>query len=288
MTLDDALRYGAKKIGKRDAKLLLSHITGYSTSGIMLHCLREITDSDFAAYDSCLERRRTGEPLQYIMGQWDFMGLTLRTDKRALIPRPETELLVDAAQPLFADYMHSNQHARLEASEKKSPLRVLDVCTGSGCIALAIARLTDGLTEITAVDISDEALSLAKENAEKLGLAGQINFIKSDMLDAVSGEFDVIISNPPYILSGEMASLSPTVRDYEPHLALDGGADGLDFYRRLIPQSFKALRAGGALFLEIGPVAVLELMADAGFENINMMRDYAELERIVYGVKPNV
>jgi release factor glutamine methyltransferase len=203
------------------------------------------------------------------------MGLPFITDRRALIPRPETELLVEEAFAFIK---------RICGGEKI--VRVLDVCTGSGCIAIAIACLTDEFVHITATDISPDALSLARENAEKNFLSPErINFIETNLLDGIDGEFDVIISNPPYILSGDMAALAPTVRDYEPHLALDGGADGLDFYRRLIPQSKNALCKGGALFLEIGPPETMDLMFEAGFENINLIRDYAELERILTGEK---
>ncbi|MCL2577730.1 MAG: peptide chain release factor N(5)-glutamine methyltransferase [Defluviitaleaceae bacterium] len=277
-TIGNALIYGAKLIGNREAKLLLSHATGYSMSGVVLHTHKAISDDEYNLYLSYIRRRQAGEPVQYIIGQWEFMGLPFISDKRALIPRPETELLVEQAFAFIK-----------KISGGENIIRVLDVCTGSGCIAISIARLTDKYVEITATDISPDALSLARENTEKNFLEPErIKFIETDLLDGVSGDFDVIISNPPYVLSSEMENLSQTIRDHEPHLALDGGADGLDIYRRLIPQSKNALRPGGALFLEIGPVGVMDLMADAGFENINLLHDYAELERIVTGVKKNV
>lgn len=273
MTIHDALLGGAEKIGQRDAKLFLSHITGYGEGGLHIKAFDSLCDDECELFFSFVQRRETGEPLQYIIGQWEFMGLPLFTDPRALIPRPETELLVEEALAFIA----------AKIADKKNPARVLDLCTGSGCIAIAIACLSDA--KITAADISDDALSLAKKNACKLKITNeQIIFVKSDLLDDICGEFDVIISNPPYILSGDMKTLSPTVRDHEPSLALDGGVDGLDFYRRLIPQAKKALCKGGALFLEIGPVAVTDLMANAGFEKINLQRDYAEIPRIVSGI----
>lgn len=224
--------------------------------------------------ESFLERREKKEPLQYIIGRWDFMGLELTCDKRALIPRPETELLVEDALAIIAGL--------------SPPVRVLDVCTGSGCIALAIAVLAGENAEITATDICPRALDLARENAKKLGFVPErVSFVQNDLLknfeNIHESEFDVIISNPPYILSGDMAALPLSVRGHEPHKALNGGIDGLDFYRRLIPQAKKALREGGALLMEIGPMAVLDLMAEAGFTNINLRRDYAELPRIVSG-----
>ena len=278
MTAEKALSHGVERVGRRDAWLLLSHITGYSVGDLHLNFENELGDYEYNLYFSFLERRLTGEPLQYIIGQWDFMGLTFFTDKRALIPRQETELLVEEAMKFIKEVSHGEEK-----------IRILDICTGSGCIALSLACMLGESIEITAVDISVEALSLAKENAEKSGISTErVNFIESDLLDNVSGEFDVIISNPPYILSGDMAELSPTVRDHEPRLALDGGVDGLDIYRRLIPQSKNALCKGGALFLEIGPASVMDLMADAGFENKKLLRDYANLERIITGVKKNV
>ena len=271
MTIGDALSEGFTAVGQRDARLFMSHVTGFSISGLYFNTLKELYNEKYELYISFLERRCKGEPLQYIIGQWDFMGLTLFTDKRALIPRPETELLVEEAFHYIS-------------SCEKPTLRILDLCTGSGCIAVSVACLTDSRVSVTAVDISADALALAKENASKFGLSEErITFVQSDLLENVTGEFDIIISNPPYILNGEMENLSPTVRDYEPHLALDGGADGLDIYRRLIPQCKVALSEGGVLFLEIGPVAVMDLMISEGFKNVSLLRDYAELERIVSG-----
>ncbi|MDR0273171.1 MAG: peptide chain release factor N(5)-glutamine methyltransferase [Clostridiales bacterium] len=264
MTIGEALRHGIETVGRRDAGLLLSFVTG--TNELFLQTEKEINPEKYFSY---IKRLQAGEPLQYIIGQWEFMGLTFITDKRALIPRPETELLVEKV---------------LEFLKNKKNAHVSDVCTGSGCIAISIARLAECETEIVAVDISDDALSLAKENAKKLNAANLI-FIKSCLFENICGKFDVIVSNPPYVLSEEIPKLLPNVRDYEPRLALDGGADGLDFYRRIIPQSKKHLKPGGALFLEIGPVSVINLMKEAGFKNIVLTRDYAGIERIVKGEK---
>ena len=262
-TIGEALKYAADLVGSRDAMLLLRHVTGESSAYVLLHENKPLPNP--AIFEACVKRRQTGEPLQYIIGQWDFMGKTMRTDSRALIPRPETELLVEEALKFL-----------------KPGMAVLDLCTGSGCIAAAIAGA--GAFHVTAVDISTHALALARENGQGLG----IHFLQSDLFDAVNGLFDVIISNPPYITGEEMRCLPPTVRDYEPHLALYGGEDGMDIYRRLIPQSLQHLKPGGALFLEIGPAAVKDTMAASGFKNVCMMQDYAGLNRIVYGVKENV
>jgi release factor glutamine methyltransferase len=282
MTIEKALRYGVERVGPRDARLFLSHIFGCRASELHLHTENTLDDFDISLYFSFLERRLADEPLQYIIGQWDFFGLTFFTDKRALIPRQETELLVERAMEFIK-------------SRNEKNFRVLDVCTGSGCIALAIANeaakiICDTNFEIFAADISDDALALAKKNAEHLAKQEEISrvkFVQSDLLGAFENSsenfFDLIISNPPYILSGEMSTLPPDVRNHEPHLALNGGTDGLDFYRRLIPQSKNALREGGALFLEIGPPSVTDLMHAAGFKNVNLFNDYAGIERIVSG-----
>jgi len=294
MTIYDALLYGKETVGTRDAKLFLSHITGYSVNGLVLKPMDKLTETDVNEFRSFVARRQTGEPLQYIIGAWEFMGLPMLCDKRALIPRPETELLVEDVLEFL----------KQSGGEK---VRVLDVCTGTGCIALAVAALTDAQVEVVAVDICENALALAKENAANLGLSHCVEFVQSDLLAALySGDdfghtehsansvelpkfpaekkFHIIISNPPYIPTAEMHTLSPTVRDHEPHRALHGGTDGLDFYRRLIPQCKNALHDNGALFLEIGPMGVLGIMKGAGFAEINLRRDYAELPRIVRGM----
>jgi len=290
MTIAEALDIGTSKIGRRDAMLLLSHITDKPNGHIMLHEGDGLNVAAEKSYLDFLARRQTGEPLQYIIGNWEFMGQTLKTDHRALIPRPETELLVEEAFYFIRSC--------------PPPINVLDLCTGSGCIAIAIASMAvaEGIdVEMTAVDKSGEALKLAKENAKSLGL--KINYIESDLfsaLEAAYGEgradfirtkansdslaFDIIISNPPYIPTAEIQTLDPVVRDHEPHMALDGGTDGMDFYRKIIPQSQKLLRQGGALCLEIGPAAVESIMIDAGYKDVKLINDYANLPRILRGI----
>jgi len=259
-TFGEALHYGTQRIGRRDAMLLLSHLSAQPSSYIMLHEGKVF--AQFEQYKKFVASRQQGQPLQYIIGQWDFMGHTFKTDKRALIPRPETELLVEEV-------------IKFGVAGKN----ILDLCTGSGCIAIAIKKAVP--CNVTAVDICDNALALAMENSNGL----DINFIKSDLFANIDGMFDIIVSNPPYITTAEMATLEPTVSDYEPHLALHGGLDGLDIYRHLVPQSYERLHPGGALFLEIGPPAVLDIVQDAGFKDTKLLKDYAGLDRIVYGVK---
>jgi len=268
MTIGECLKHGSNMIGQRDTMLLLCHITEKTSAYVMLNEDVRLEEAEKAKFLSYVNRCKQGEPLQYIISQWDFMGQTLRTDNRALIPRPETELLVEEALKFL-------QHREFAGQ----PIKVLDLCTGSGCIAVAVAKAGDYC--VTAADISQDTLSLAKEN----GLGLDINFVQSDLFSEIEGIFDAIISNPPYITSKEMANLSSTVLNYEPHLALRGGDDGMDIYRKLIPQSLKFLKPGGALFLEIGPAAVKNIMTDAGFEDVCLKNDYAGLPRIVYGKK---
>ena len=258
MRIDECLQYGTTLVGQRDATLLLCHVTGQNSAYILLHGDKPLQNSEqFLAY---INRRKQGEPLQYILGQWDFMGRTFKTDSRALIPRPETELLVEETLRFCT-----------------AGFNVLDLCTGSGCIAASIAAA--GNYNVTAADISADALSLALENGAGLN----INFVQSNLFSNINGIFDIIVSNPPYISACELDSLSPTVLNYEPHLALYGGGDGMDIYRRLIPESLKFLKPGGMLLLEIGPEAVYDIMSSSGFKNVQLKKDYAGLPRIVFG-----
>jgi release factor glutamine methyltransferase len=268
MTFNQALQLW----DRQEALRLLSHVTGYTTTEIILNAENELTEP--SRYMELIEKRKNHVPLQYIIGQWEFMGLCFNTDKRALIPRPETEILAETV---------------IKAIHGKSK-KVLDLCTGSGCLAVTIAKLAD-VKDIVAVDINDGALSLAKENAELHDIANKINFITSDLFNSLENEiFDIIVSNPPYIPATEIMGLQPEVRDYEPHLALNGGTDGLDFYRRLIPDSFKYLNPGGFLFLETGTAwqEVLHIITQTGFKNIEKTPDYSGFIRVLKGEKPNV
>ena len=277
MTFAQAIEIGREKIGQRDAMLLLSHVTNQTSGYIMLHEDASLDVAAKASYMNGLARRQAGEPLQHIIGSWDFMGQVIKTDHRALIPRPETERLVEETFSFICGC--------------KSPVHVIDLCTGSGCIAVALVCLaaTEGIDlEIFAVDKSTDALELAKENAKHLGYDKKIKFIESDLFEAMHDflSFDIIVSNPPYIPTAEIPTLEPVVRDYDPRMALDGGIDGMDFYRRIIPQSIEFLRPGGALFLEIGPTAVDGILSAVGFEDVQLINDYAGLPRILRGLKP--
>ena len=207
--------------------------------------------------DALIERRLGGEPLQYVLGEWSFYGLPMRVDRRALIPRPDTELLVEAALSL----LHGGE-------------RVLDLCCGSGCIGIAIAKHRE--IRLVSSDISADALALTSENAAQNGVSTET--VKSDLFDRIEGTFDLIVTNPPYLNGAEMDALDDALR-FEPRLALDGGVDGLDFYRRIASSYQRYLKTGGTLLLEIGYTqgdAVAAL-----FDGATVRRDYGGRPRMV-------
>lgn len=221
-----------------------------------------------------LRRVADGEPVQYVLGRWEFRDLTLKVDRRALIPRPETEQLVDLVL------------ASRQISQTPKPL-VVDVGTGSGCIILSLARaLRDGV--FVGLDVSVEALALARENATLTGLAERVLFAESEGC----GEFDpasvdVLVSNPPYIPSQTVDGLERHIRDHEPRLALDGGPDGLRVYRALLLDAVMVLKAGGGVFFEIGDdqgPALRELLDAHGFSEVTIHKDYAGRDRFATGV----
>lgn len=230
----------------------------------------------FRSFEEAVQRLATGEPLQYVLGDVDFMDLILKTDPRALIPRPETERLVETVldcRPLW----------------DRGPSPVLaDVGTGTGCIALALASKRQAARYL-ALDISRPALDLARENAIRLGLASRIEFVEGDLLEGVpAASLDAVVSNTPYVPTAQWETLTRSIREFEPRTALDGGPDGLAVIRRLLPQTFTTLAAEGIVFLEIGDgqaAAVQSLMAEGGFTNIQARPDLSGRERVVFGAK---
>lgn len=214
-------------------------------------------------------RLAAGEPVQYVIGEWDFRRLTLKCDRRALIPRPETEELVTRV---------------LEWMKTRENPCVVDVGTGTGAIVLSLAKEYAGDAVLLGTDISEDAINLATENAAKTGLSERVRFVVMDGLDEFDepGLFDAIVSNPPYIETATCATLDRRVRDFEPRLALDGGQSGLDFYDRYLADALNLLKPNGAVFFEIGEnqgVAVAELMKSYGFSDIRIEKDYAGHDR---------
>ena len=220
-----------------------------------------------------MRRLVSGEPLQYVLGEWDFRTLTLKCDRRALIPRPETEELVTRV----LDWL------KAKARPDSKPF-IVDVGTGTGAIILSLAKEYRGDAVFLGTDVSEEAIALAKENAAATGLADRVRFAVADGLDDFDEPqcLDVIVSNPPYIESAVCGTLDPRVRDFEPRLALDGGANGLDFYDRYLADAFNLLRPGGAVFFEIGEKqgeALRGMMSEYGFSDIRIEKDFAGHDR---------
>ena len=271
LTVREALGRGADQLAATpllresavaDAALLLMHLLGVERAALRAHPERVMGREELAAYQRLIERRLLFEPMQYILGEQEFYGLALKVSRAVLIPRPETELLVEAVL------------ARAAAGA-----RVVDVGTGSGAIAIALAVHLAG-AEVWAVDVSAEALGVAVANAEAHGVS--VKFVESDLLAGVAGEFDVVVSNPPYVCAGE--GLHPQVGEWEPGGALFAGEDGLDVYRRLVPEAWGRLKLGGWLALEIGfgqGEALREMMA--GWSGVEVLRDLAGVERVVVG-----
>lgn len=235
-----------------------------------LLCREEEADmEEEEGYRELIGRRAKRIPLQQITGEQEFMGFPFLVNEHVLIPRQDTETLVEEA---------------MEKSEKGD--RVLDMCTGSGCILLSLLKLVPGLSG-TGADISQEALKVAVENGKRLQT--EASFLESDLFEKVEGVFDLIVSNPPYIASDEIGTLMEEVRDHEPIGALDGSADGLAFYRRLVQEGKDHLKSGGWMLFEIGCTqaeAVMELLKKGGFQEIYVKKDLAGLDRVVGGRKP--
>jgi release factor glutamine methyltransferase len=290
MTLEESLAKGAAQLfqgphGERarpDAETLLLHVLGKNKTWRMAHAEEEISVGQADRYDKLLERRRRGEPIQYITGETEFYGLPLHVTRDVLIPRPETELVVEKVLEFVGAPSFPRSLRKVWETECAFPPRIVDVGTGSGAIAIALAhRLT--ATEVTAIDCSAAALAIACENAvcnDKV----RIRFLEGDLLAPVADEqFDIVVSNPPYVPESDRASLAVEVRDYEPAQALFAGSDGLGVYRRLIPQAFAALAPGGFAVFEIGygqEACIRALLADAGFVQIAFAADLQGIARV--------
>jgi release factor glutamine methyltransferase len=258
---------------RRDTETLLLHALKTNVPDANLAWLIAHEDEPLAAdaagpFCDLIERRLAGEPIQYITGEAEFYGLPFHVNRDVLIPRPETEHLVEKVMALAAEFVRP---------------KIVDVGTGSGAIAVALAHALP-FAVITATDISADALAVAKANAARNGVADRVRFFKGDLLEAVAGEhFDIVISNPPYVPESDHATLDVEVRDYEPAQALFAGEDGLQIYRRLIPAAFGALVPGGFLALEIGygqRAGIEALLVREGFAGIEFIPDLQGIARV--------
>lgn len=273
MTLREAWNLGKKRLtaaevpdADLDAWYLLEWCTGVSRSHYLAYPDEIISHDQEEQYWASLVKRERRIPLQQITGEQEFMGLSFYVNEHVLIPRQDTEILVEETAKFLRDGM-----------------QFLDLCTGSGCILLSLLHLKPGV-EGTGVDLSPEALKVAEKNRERLGAKAAL--IQSDLFDKIEGAFDVIVSNPPYIKRAEIETLMDEVRLHEPYMALDGHEDGLYFYRKIAEEAPKYLRAGGGLFLEIGcdqGACVAELLRQQGFADVKVVKDLAGLDRVVEG-----
>lgn len=274
-----------------DARLLLEYVCGTERNDMLLHGDREVTEEDTKHYRQMLSKRADHVPLQYLTKQQEFMGLSFYVDENVLIPRQDTEILVETIM-----------------KDGYDGKRILEIGTGSGCIILSLLKYGNGCHG-TATDISEKALETAKKNAARLGL--DVEMLRTDLAADIiaagdtaadvtatsgiaingiaingKGVFDIIVSNPPYIASGVIPTLMPEVRDHEPVLALDGGADGLEYYRRILQETKELLAPGGKYYFEIGydqGGAVKALLEEQGCGDVRIVKDYAGLDRVISG-----
>ena len=251
---------------KLDARLLLEELCGTDRNDLLVHGDRPVTEQQEKSYVNQIELRSRHIPLQHIMGYQEFMGLRFKVTPDVLIPRQDTETLVEEVLKNLHDGM-----------------RILDLCTGSGCILLSLLRYSNDCVGVGA-DLSKKALAVAEENAGALELMAE--FVQGDLFEPVTGKFEIIVSNPPYIPSNVIPTLMEEVREHDPLMALDGKEDGLYFYREIIGQASEYLYPGGMLFLEIGceqAEAVTELMKNAGYRDVTVCKDLAGHDRVVSG-----
>lgn len=274
-----------------DARLLLEYVCGTDRNTLLAHGDRTVSEEEVRRYRELIGKRADHVPLQHLTGEQEFMGLTFRVNKDVLVPRQDTEVLVEEVMKQLHDGM-----------------RILDLCTGSGCILLSLLHYSNDCAGV-GVDLSREALAVAEENYGRLRQERpemEARFLEGDLFAALEtegisetgaalqageknragGRFDLIVSNPPYIETDVIGTLMPEVREHEPVMALDGGTDGLVFYRRIAQEAGRHLNGGGMLFFEIGcgqAESVREIMEEAGFFEIQVVKDFAGLDRVVYG-----
>ncbi len=273
MTYREAMKWGIELLAqagieeaKIDAWLLVEAVCKVNLTFYYSHMEDDLTTEHQSEYEIAVRKRAERIPLQYITGEQEFMGLNFKVNSNVLIPRQDTETLVEEV---------------LKVCQPK--MRVLDLCTGSGCIAISLLKNAHGMA-VTGSDISKQALLVAKDNAKVHEV--EINWVRSNLFENINERFDLIVSNPPYVAQSEILSLMPEVRDFEPIGALDGGVDGLDFYRQIVAQGKDYLNKDGYLYLEIGydqGPAVTNMMCAAGYREVSVIKDLAHHERVVKG-----
>ena len=273
MDLRQELRRAGIEAATLEAKELVCFASGKTQEQLLADGRLYAPEGVIRTAEDLKRRHLAGEPVAYLIGEWSFYGLDLDISEAVLIPRTDTETLAEEA---------------IEYIKTLGDCRVLDLCSGSGCVGLAIAAHCQK-AHVTLGELSDGALRILRQNIRRTGLTGRVAALSMDARRAPerrNGDFDCIVCNPPYIPSGDIAGLDSSVRDYEPHLALDGGEDGLDFYRDIVDLWRKALTKNGKMFFEVGvgqADAVLRLMRSAGFGDLTIVKDTGGVQRVVYG-----
>lgn len=256
-----------------ESELLIEALTDYTRLDLIINSNEEILDEKFELIKEKINKRKSGYPLQYILGSQEFMGLEFKVNENVLIPRQDTEILIETI---------------LEKKSEDEVVEILDIGTGSGAISISLAYFLKN-SKVTSVDISEKAIEVAKENAKINDVEHRINFIKSDIFQNVDEKkrFGLIVSNPPYIPSKDIETLQSEVKDFEPMLALDGGDDGLDFYKIIIEQGVKYLAKFGILAFEVGhdQAQVIKSIMEKDYKNIEIYKDLPGIERVVIGIK---
>lgn len=253
-----------------DARLILEHVCGTDRNDLYAHSETELSQTQIDEYEDKIRKRAEHIPLQHITGMQNFMGLSIKVTDKVLVPRQDTEILAEEALIAVNDGD-----------------RILDVCTGSGCVLLSVVKYKNDVVGI-GTDISEDALEVARDNYASLKeqINGKVSFVQGDLFENVDGRFDTILSNPPYIPTADIEELSLEVKEHDPIIALDGGEDGLDFYRRITSEAPKYLNPEGKLLVEIGfnqGSAVTELFEENGFTEIKIIKDLSGLDRVVRG-----
>jgi release factor glutamine methyltransferase len=273
-TTDDLRKRGIDS-ARVDAELIVAHALGIDRVKVVLSPERALTNEELDTIKALVKRRRAFEPVAYLRGHRDFYGRTFRVDARVLVPRPDTETLIEVALD------------RLRGRDLSA--RVIDLCTGSGCVAVTL-KLERPTIAVDATDLSADAIAVARDNARRLGAVWNVSFGAGDLFTP-RGEprpvYDLVVANPPYIPTAEIATLQPDIKDHEPAIALDGGSDGLDLMRRIVEASTRWLRPGGAVALEIGAgqsAAVRAIFEKNGYSDVRATKDYGGVERVISGV----
>ena len=271
MNYADCYKEGARRLkdcgvreAELDARLLLEYVCKTDRNTLLAHPERAVSEEERDKFLALIARREKREPLQYITGEREFMGLNFETSPETLIPRQDTECLVEEAMKELHDGME-----------------ILDLCCGTGCILLSLLNYSNDCKGF-GVDINEQAVALARKNAQNLGI--EARFAVSDLFEAVNGKYDLITSNPPYIPTQVIETLDPEVKSYEPMAALDGGEDGLTFYRIIVAEAKDYLKRGGMIFFEIGydqGEAVSKLLTESGYKYVEVIKDLAGLDRVV-------